>query len=285
MSSASSAARSSPSIAAMDAAEPYVVETLALQAMATRFELVLVGADRVRLRAAGEAALEVIGSTERELSRFTSDGFVALVNRIAATAAVRADPSQWEWLLAVEDARAATGGAYDVCHGTPGGLVLEHATRHVRLSHPRARVDLGSIGKGLALDRAAETLQECGVDTALLHGGTSTVLALCAPPGRDGFGVRARRPDGSARDVVLARGALSVSAQHSQDTLDEGGHVVDARDARRARGAQMVAVLATRATLADLWSTALLAAGGSDVAVVAANARGVRLLERFPSPT
>jgi thiamine biosynthesis lipoprotein ApbE len=47
----------------------------------------------------------------------------------------------------------------------------------------------------------------------------------------------------------------------------------------------MVAVLATRATLADLWSTALLAAGGSDVAVVAANARGVRLLERFPSPT
>jgi thiamine biosynthesis lipoprotein len=274
----------------MDAAEPfaaspYVVETLAVQAMATRFELVLVGADRVRLRAAGEAALEVIGSTERELSRFTSDGFVALVNRIAATAAVRADPSQWEWLLAVEDARAATGGAYDVCHGTPGGLVLEHATRHVRLSHPRARVDLGSIGKGLALDRAAETLQECGVDTALLHGGTSTVLALCAPPGRDGFGVRARRPDGSARDVVLARGALSVSAQHSQDTLDEGGHVVDARDARRARGAQMVAVLATRATLADLWSTALLAAGGSDVAVVAANARGVRLLERFPSPT
>jgi FAD:protein FMN transferase len=269
----------------MDAAEPFVIETLAVQAMATRFELVLIGADRVRLRAAGEAALEVIESTERELSRFRSDGFVALLNRSGASTAVHADPSQWEWLLLVEDARLATAGAYDVCHGSPGGLVLEHETRHVRLSQPGTRVDLGSIGKGLALDRAAETLQECGVERALLHGGTSTALALGAPPGREGFGVRARRPDGSTRDVVLGHGALSVSAQHSQEVLDEGGHVVDARDARRARGAQMVAVLAARATLADLWSTALLASGAGDAAVAAASARGIRLLERFPSPS
>jgi thiamine biosynthesis lipoprotein len=267
------------------AVEDHAIETLAVQAMATRFELVLFGADRVRVRAAGEAALEVIESTERELSRFRSDGFVALLNRCAAHTAVRADPSQWEWLLQVEDARVATEGAYDVCHGSGGGLVLDHATRHVRLSHADARVDLGSIGKGLALDRAAETLQECGVERALLHGGTSTALALGAPPGRDGFGVRTRRPDGTWRDVVLASGALSVSAQHAQAVLDEGGHVVDARDSRRARGAQMVAVLAARATLADLWSTALLASGASDAAVAAASARGVRLLERFPSPT
>jgi thiamine biosynthesis lipoprotein len=267
------------------AADGLVVETLACAAMATRFELVLVGADRVRLRAAGEAALLAIEDTERELSRFRSDGFVGLLNRIGAREAVRADAELWELLLALDDARRATGGAFDVCHGGPGGLVLHADTRRVALGAAGTRVDLGSVGKGVALDRAAEALVEGGVACALVHGGTSTVLALGSPPGRVGFGVRVARPDGSAFDVDLAGRALSVSAQHGQDRLPEGGHVVDARTRGRAAGAQMVAVLAERATLADLWSTALLAAGSHDAVVEAARARGVVVLERFPSPT
>ena len=39
-------------------------------------------------------------------------------------------------------------------------------------------LDLGGVGKGYALDRAAELLAERGVTEAFLHGGSSTVLAI-----------------------------------------------------------------------------------------------------------
>jgi len=42
------------------------------------------------------------------------------------------------------------------------------------------KLDFGAVGKGWALDRAAETLSDLGVGCALLHGGTSTVLGLRA---------------------------------------------------------------------------------------------------------
>ncbi len=51
----------------------------------------------------------------------------------------------------------------------------------------RAQLDLGGIGKGYAVDRVAELLEEWEVRHALVHGGFSSVLALEPPPERDGW--------------------------------------------------------------------------------------------------
>ena len=50
---------------------------LATHAMGTRFELVLGGLDDIRLRAAGESALEVIEECDRGLSLFRRDSLLA----------------------------------------------------------------------------------------------------------------------------------------------------------------------------------------------------------------
>jgi thiamine biosynthesis lipoprotein len=62
--------------------QPSVI--LSLQAMATRFELVLYGDDSVRLRAAGEQALQEIETVESQLSFYRADSEVTWINSRAS---------------------------------------------------------------------------------------------------------------------------------------------------------------------------------------------------------
>lgn len=141
------------------------------------------------------------------------------------------------------------------------------ANRRVRFAHPHLRLDLGGIGKGWALDRAAELLLEAGVPAALLHGGTSTILSFGPPPAHDPEGPdRTTFPSSAAGwqigiepfcGVQLLDGALSVSASRPQSRKSPG-HVIDPSTLQPLRSKQTAAVLAPTATLADAWSTALL---------------------------
>ncbi len=68
------------------------IVTLASNAMATRFEIVLHGTDEVRLRAAGEEALEEIGRLEAQLSFYRASSELSRLNARAAQAPVRVEP-------------------------------------------------------------------------------------------------------------------------------------------------------------------------------------------------
>src|SRR6266403_2201953 len=125
---------------------------VARNAMATRFEIVLHGKNPVALRAAGEEALDEIEHVEALLSLYRPTSEIAHVNARAAREAVRVSPGVFRLLQ-----RA---------------LELHRA-----------------IGKGHALERAAEFLREAGVASAFLHGGTSTAYGLGHPPEGEGWKV------------------------------------------------------------------------------------------------
>jgi thiamine biosynthesis lipoprotein len=165
-------------------------------AMGTRFELVL-GHDDARARAAAEAAIETIEVCDARYSRFRSDSLISRINREAGSAWVRVDAETFELLARCDELRRDTDGAFDVCVGTAmdrvregsldastvaGAFVLDATSSSVRFTRPGTALDLGAIGKGHALDLAAALLAELGVECALLHGGTSSVIALGAPP-------------------------------------------------------------------------------------------------------
>src|SRR6185295_13034086 len=63
----------------------------------------------------------------------------------------------------IEAARACVGIEH---------LELNENRQTVRFTREGVIVDLGSIGKGFALERAALILREAGVTSALVHGGT-----------------------------------------------------------------------------------------------------------------
>lgn len=244
--------------------------------MATRFELVLAG-DGPRARAGGEAALDAIRETEQRLSAFRRDSLTARVNAGAGTA-VRVDDEFLELLQLCARVHAATRGAFDPGVGAlmenwgfrgphAGGaaragferVLVDEAAHTVRIP-AGMQLDFGAVGKGWALDRAAEALRAAGVASALLHGGTSSVLALGAPPGAEAWKVRIR----GGPDVALRDAALGVSAPHGRTAERDGrrhGHVLDPRRAAPVQGMALAACTATSAALADAWSTALLVLG------------------------
>ena len=76
------------------------------------------------------------------------------------------------------DARARTGQRH---------MTLDPDRRTVAFDRPGVRINLGSIGKGYAIDRAVEVIAAHWWPTsALVHGGRSSLYALGSPPGRFG---------------------------------------------------------------------------------------------------
>lgn len=276
--------------------------------MGTRFEAALFGAGGMgepELRAAGEAALDEIDTFHAAFSLFRKDSFLTFLNERAFEKPVRVDPDLFDLLILCREVFSASGGAFDPtigplmrCWGFRGEeptvpdagtldrvrghvgfdrVTLDPAARTVRFEKAGMCLDLGAVAKGFALDRAAEVLQEAGIESALVHGGTSTVLAL----GRMAFPVAIRDPrreGGALRVVRLENRALSVSAPHGRAFESGGellGHVMDPATGAPARGASLAAVTARSAALADAWATALLSAGPSRFPALTAAAEGI----------
>jgi thiamine biosynthesis lipoprotein len=262
-----------------------MIVRLATHAMGTRFEIVLEGDDLSRVRPIGEAALEAIGEWEQRLSLFSAHSFLSYINANAFDRPIRLDDDMFELLTACADVHEASGGAFDATvaplmkawgfHGEGGdvdtarasigmdGVELDHEQRTIRFTRPGMKLDLGAIGKGHALDDAARIVRENGIERALLHGGTSTAIAIGAPPGEQGWRIALATHDRSPV-ATLRDAALAVSAPTGRMIEVEGGrlgHVLDPRTGNPTNGASLTAVIAPSACMADAWSTALLVLG------------------------
>jgi len=254
---------------------------LAVPAMASRFECVLprrtgTVAEEARLRAAGEAALAEVVATEHELSRFRDDSVLSRILARARRSPALVPPRLWEVLTLCDALVEATGGRFDpaAAYGGWRCVVLDRRERTLRLDGDTG-LDFGAIGKGVALDRAAEALREAGVRDALLHGGASSVFGLGRDPEGRPWRIALADPGdaggvhGTVRaTVVLADRALGVSAPR-QAHPERGvvAHVLDPATGRAVtRGpTRLAAVRARSAAAADAWATALVVGGRREV--------------------
>ena len=234
--------------------------------MGTRFELVLDGDDPHRLRAIGEAALHEIEDWHDRLSRFDPGSFVSHINARAAHEPVPLDDDLFDLLADCVETQRVSEGAFDITVGT-GSLLLDHDRRTVRFAGENTTIDPGGVGKGHALDCAAAILREHGVRCALLQGGTSTVVAIGAPPGEAAWRV-ALGGDPDAPVARLCDAALSISGAQQRGG-ERVAHVIDPRAGAVRRAARRTAVVGASARLTDIWSTALLVLGRRPSAVPA----------------
>jgi thiamine biosynthesis lipoprotein len=263
------------------------------RAMASTFEVALPYGTPHAIEAA-EAALDLIDRLEDQLTVYRDTSEVSRLN--AAGAAVVA-PNLFELLQRCAALTHDTAGAFDAAAGslvkcwgfykregrvpTEAELtqamhrsgfrhvVLDPATRRVRFLRSGLQLNLGAIGKGYALDRAADLLRrEWGIRSALMHGGGSSVLAVGIPPTDvRGWRVAVRHPWDDARtlgSVYLADQALGTSAATYQYFEYNGrryGHVLDPRTGRPADGVRSASCVAGSAADADALSTAFFVAG------------------------
>jgi len=264
---------------------------VARNAMATRFEIVLVGENLSSLRAAGEEALDEIERLEARLSLYRPSSEIANINARAAREPVRVEPALFRLLQHARQLSEETKGAFDItvaplmcawglmgskvgrdappsrselaaaraCVGMPL-IELDPKSFTIRFSRPGVMLDLGAIGKGYAIDQAAELIREAGVAQALIHGGTSTVYAIGGPWK---VAIDSDKEDPMAV-VNLTDTALSVSAVWGKSFRigdKTYGHVLDPRTGKPVSRALLAAVILPSATETDALSTALLTVG------------------------
>jgi thiamine biosynthesis lipoprotein len=290
--------------------------TVACHAMATRFEIVLHGENPTALRAAGEEALGEVEQLEAQLSLFRTSSEIAYVNARAAKGPVRVTPGLFALLQWAQKLSEESRGAFDItvaplvrCWGFMGGdgrfprpeevaearakvgmglVQLNPADFTVQFAREGVMLDLGAIGKGYAVERAAEVLREAGVSSALVHGGTSTVQALGPPPGEDFWKIAIETPSpvpgappNLLATVPLKEEAMSVSGVWGNSFQVKGrtyGHIIDPRTGEPAIGTVLAAVVLPLATETDALSTALLTVGAPGHDAIAKLRPGMRTL-------
>ncbi|MCZ6758543.1 MAG: FAD:protein FMN transferase [Bacteroidetes bacterium] len=267
---------------------------VAVNAMATRFEFVLLGEDETLLQAAGEEALREITSLEKRLSYYSDTSELTRINRRAAYEPISLAPDLFSLLREAERFVKKTGGAFDPAIGpllrcwgfvessgsVPDDTALETATaisgfhhvhldKHsnsVRFDHEGVEIDLGAIGKGYALDEAARIVKGHGITNALLHGGTSTVVGIGTS--YDGKPWRIGIQDGDAvlGTIELENSSLSISARSGKFfTSGERSytHILDPRTGHPTSEAAVSAIVSCTATRSDALSTAALVLGSA----------------------
>lgn len=268
-----------------------------------------------------EAALEEIERAEDLLTVYRGNSAMAYVNQHAAKAPVRVDGRLFELLKRAAELTELTDGAFDAAAGAlvrAWGFVdgtkrvptdgerqsaldcsgMQHVEFDdrgptVQYGKPGIEINLGSIGKGWAIDRAVRLLREdFGVDCTLLQGGRSSVYGLGSPAGDSrGWLVGIQDPCESQRRLAAVRlrdRALGTSGDANQYFEVDGrryGHVLDPRTGWPASGLTSASVLAPDAATADALATALFVMGLDKAADFCHNHPGIAaLLVLEPEP-
>lgn len=269
------------------------------RAMACLFEVVIRAEDRSCMEAA-HLALNRVQELEARLSYFREDSDLGRINRLAAEGPLEVGPDCVDVLSQALDHCRATAGAFDIsasplwrCWGfhrrkgrMPSPKEISEALRHVdyrridldakkgtvRLNRPGMEINLGSIGKGYALDQAAAVLQKSGLSAALLHAGHSSMLAWgdSGSP-HSGWNVEIAHPwlpDTAVARVRLRNQALATSGLNQQFFEHGGkryGHILDPRTGWPVENRALASVVAPEAARADALATAFFVLSSSEI--------------------
>ncbi len=264
--------------------------------MGTRLSIVIDGPVAGR---AFDDAFDEVARLETVLSNWKATSELARLNARAARGDVLCSPDLYRAIRLSLEWAERTGGAFDptveplvrALGLRPGDEIggpappprSEQASsepppigwRHVRLGRSGRSVrfdadgvgiDLGGIGKGIALDAAARTLERDGVRDALLDFG-GQILALGRPRGSGGWPVGIADPaDRDEPVAVVTVAGLSVATSGNGERSVPGpdgpvGHILDPATRRPAPFDGSVTVAARDGTSADALSTALFVMG------------------------
>jgi thiamine biosynthesis lipoprotein len=153
---------------------------------------------------------------------------------------------------------------------------LDPARRSIRLG--AARIDLGGIGKGLAVRLAATKLVDAG-DSHLIEAGGDCHVRGGGPDG-NGWRVGVENPAGGEQPVavlLLRDTGCATSSLRVRSWLVDGRpvhHLIDPRTGRSAEGGLLsVTVLDPDPARAEVWSKSLLIAGRRRIAELARQRR------------
>ncbi|MFO7975793.1 MAG: FAD:protein FMN transferase [Candidatus Hydrogenedentota bacterium] len=274
-------------------------QTMRYQAMAADFEFTLYtepGAESTaKIVRIADMAMKAVRELEEQISQWKPQSQTTYMNRHAAQEPVKVSPQVFNLLKTCKELYRETGGAFDitvgplielwgfykgeghlpseeelrsvVAHVGLDNVTLDEDERTVAFSEKDMHLDFGAIGKGLALEVAAQVIRNYGVSSGILHAGTSTVLAIGTPPGEAKWTVRIRNPYNTSEfidEVFLEDESLSTSANYEKWFEIDGKkycHIFDPRTGMPVEGIVSATAIVPSGTVSDALSTAFFVMG------------------------
>ena len=221
------------------------------------------------------------------------DSELAHVNASAFTNPVAVSPELFAVLQLAQNIAAQTDGAFDATirpladlwgfiwkqHRLPTDeelqrtlplvnfrhIRLDTAQRTVRFLKPGISIDLGGIGKGVAVDWAIARLRSLGMANAMVKAG-GDLRVIGAPPGMAHWTVQLEDPHkkGQRVSIPLSDAALSTSGNYENFFEVNGrrySHVLNPRTGLPVQGIASCTVIAPTCAESDAWATALFVLG------------------------
>lgn len=258
-------------------------------ALGTWLRVVVRHPDHAVARMAIEDAFAAVRTVDDQMSVHRSDSQLSRVNAGAGRAATRVDAALLDVVSMACEASARSGGIYDptvlplmklygfygsgvsapprarevdavlACMGA-GEVEMDRATRRLALRRDHAGLDLGSIGKGWAVDRAVDALRARGIRSGLVDLG-GNVYGLGSPDeDAAGWSVGVFHPVSGqlSRVFVLHDTAVATSGNSEQSHLlgrVRIGHLFDANTGLPADGHLSASVVARTGVESDICST------------------------------
>ncbi len=260
-------------------------------AMACDFQIRIPDSNRSHLPKVQEA-FDLVDNLEAQLSVYLPSSEVSRINAAADCSPFPVEPQLLQLLKQAKQLSIETGGAFDIT-GAPYGrawgffdrqgripdddeiaaikniigsrlLEIDLEMGTLRFRRSGVEINLGSIGKGYALDRAVDLLRGNGLRDVLLHAGFSTIMAVGDAPDSPNMGwpVGIRHPLKTDEDFAILRlvnSALATSGSGEQGfVIDDRrfGHIIDPRTGYPARERLLSLAVAPTGALADALSTA-----------------------------
>lgn len=261
--------------------------------LGTWIRIVALHADGARAERATSCAFAAIARVDEQMSIHRADSELSRVNAMAGRQAVAVSAALRDVVTRARDASLASHGVYDPTvlplmqlYGFYGSLqgslqrhwpsdgersatlasmgaehiVIDDAAGTLGLARTGAALDLGSIGKGWAVDQAVAALRAEGVTSGLVDVGRN-VYALGSPDEHAaGWRIGVLHPDTGEvmRVITLNDSAVATSSNAEQSHELDGqrvGHLLDARAGTPSHARRSATVTARSATSADTGST------------------------------
>jgi thiamine biosynthesis lipoprotein len=274
----------------------YLLE-IGRDAMACRFEVLLHPGQPTNGPELACHALETISYLEDQWSLYRPASELSLINARAETTAMPISESTKTLVALGLELHRRTEGAFDLTATKlskawgffrrqgimPGTAEIEQALREVGSHHIQLdnasntirygapiEINPGGIGKGVAIDMAADWLEDHGVEQYAFHGGKSSIRCRGKQEksaSKTGWGIAVRHPEQSERllgTLKLFDQSLGTSGPANQFFYFQGkrfGHIIDPRTGWPAEGMLSVTILHPNAGWADALATGLYVLG------------------------
>lgn len=261
--------------------------------MGTVFEIAAYGESSEQTSIAVERAFQEIVRIDDVMSNYKPESALSRLNRSAQNHAEKVPPDLYRVIEQAIQFSKLSEGKFDITvaplvnlwksalsgDSMPSSAQLREAQAcvgydKIELVPPDSitfhssclQLDLGAIGKGYAVDRAAERLVSFQLKDAFINAGGSTILAMGSPPGQAAWPVHLRDPSHTVDPYVMLKNeSVSTSEQTAPSLLgrESAGHIIDPSTGRPLDAQFAVSVIAPNGTMSDGFSTTLLLLGPS----------------------